>query len=80
MRVMDPNPPSMFALTVGINVVDDHCGFQGLHSSKNIIMNMKSTSAYIILLHREDLESRLCVRNIERNFIDGLTSLKKIKP
>lgn len=30
VRVMDPNPPSMFALTVGINMADDRCGFQGL--------------------------------------------------
>lgn len=40
-------------------------------------MNTKSTSAYIILLHREDLESRLCIWNIQQNLIEGLTSLKK---
>lgn len=55
ISVTDPNPPSLFTLTVGTNMAGDRCGFRGLHSSENVIMNMKSTSAYIIRPHTEDL-------------------------
>lgn len=51
----DPSKRSLRVCFDRANMADDPRGFRGLHFSKNIFMNMKSTSAYIILPHREDL-------------------------